>query len=54
MKNIVALGAVQAAVGVLHEQAMLATIHSALQKKPALAAVNEEAFRRGMRAVRGP
>ena len=53
VKNIVALGAVQGALPLLHEEALLAAIRDALQKKSSLVAVNEEAFRRGLRAARG-
>jgi 2-oxoisovalerate ferredoxin oxidoreductase beta subunit len=51
VKNIVALGALQAAAPVLAADAVLAAIRDALQKKAALAAVNEEAFRRGLAAA---
>jgi 2-oxoisovalerate ferredoxin oxidoreductase beta subunit len=51
VKNVVALGALQAATGLLPAETFLATLREALQKKSALAAVNEEAFRRGVRAT---
>ncbi len=51
VKNIVALGALQAATGILPAETFLTTIREALQKKSALAAVNEEAFQRGLRAT---
>jgi 2-oxoisovalerate ferredoxin oxidoreductase beta subunit len=51
VKNVVALGALQAATGLLPAEALLATLREALRKKSGLAAVNEEAFRRGMRAT---
>ena len=47
VKNAVALGALQAATGVLGEATFLAAIREALSRKPALAEVNQEAFRRG-------
>jgi 2-oxoisovalerate ferredoxin oxidoreductase beta subunit len=49
VKNVVALGALQAATGLLREEALLAALRAALRKKGALAAINEEAFRRGVR-----
>jgi Pyruvate/2-oxoacid:ferredoxin oxidoreductase gamma subunit len=52
VKNIVALGALYAATGLLPEETLLQTIRDALAGKGALAAVNEEAFRRGVRWVR--
>jgi len=52
-KNVVALGALQAATGLLPAQALLAALRDALRDKPALLAVNEEAFARGARTV-GP
>ncbi len=51
VKNVVALGALQAATGLLPAEALLATVREALRGKAALAAVNEEAFRRGARAA---
>ncbi len=55
VKNIVALGALQAATGLLPAETFLATIRDALRNKRALAAVNEEAFRRGVCAgANGP
>jgi 2-oxoisovalerate ferredoxin oxidoreductase beta subunit len=53
VKNIVALGALQGALPLFQEQALLATIRDALRSKSALLAVNEEAFRRGLAAGRG-
>ncbi len=53
VKNIVALGALQGATGILHEESFLAAIRIALASKPALLGVNEEAFRRGVRAAGG-
>ncbi len=51
VKNIVALGAVQGATRLLADEALLAAIRDALRKKKGAAAVNEEAFRRGMAAA---
>jgi Pyruvate/2-oxoacid:ferredoxin oxidoreductase gamma subunit len=52
-KNIVALGALQAAVPLLPQETFLAAIRDGLgAKAAALAGVNEEAFRRGGQAVR--
>jgi 2-oxoisovalerate ferredoxin oxidoreductase beta subunit len=51
VKNIVALGALHAATGLLAEETLLATIREALGKNAALAEVNVEAFRRGVRAM---
>ena len=52
-KNVVALGALQAATGVLSARALLTALRDALRDKPALLSVNEEAFVRGARTV-GP
>ena len=51
-KNIVMLGALQAATGLLPAEAILAAVRHALKGKPALVAVNEEAFAWGARAAR--
>ena len=53
VKNAVALGALQAATCLLPAETFLAAIRQVLLRKGALAAVNEEAFRRGMRAAEG-
>lgn len=53
VKNLVALGALQRALGLLPEEALLRTLRQTLGKDPALAGVNEEAFRRGAGAVSG-
>jgi 2-oxoisovalerate ferredoxin oxidoreductase beta subunit len=50
VKNLVALGALQAALGPVSDEALLRTLRQTLGKSPALAAVNEEAFRRGAEA----
>jgi Pyruvate/2-oxoacid:ferredoxin oxidoreductase gamma subunit len=51
VKNVVALGALQAATGILPAETLLAAIRQALAGKRDLLQVNEEAFRRGIRAV---
>jgi len=51
VKNMVALGALQAAAGLLGEATFLATIRDALAKNAALAELNLEAFRRGAAAA---
>jgi len=48
VKNVVMLGALQAATGLLSAEALLATIRDALHGKKALIPVNEEAFSLGM------
>ncbi len=50
VKNIVALGALQAATRVLPEESLLGAIRQNLAQKPALMALNEEAFAGGVRA----
>lgn len=52
VKNIVALGALREATGLFPEETFLAAIRQALRDKGALVPVNEEALRRGARAVR--
>jgi len=52
VKNIVALGALQAASNILDEQSLLTTIRMNLKDKCAMIPVNEEAFSWGSRAVR--
>lgn len=51
VKNVVAIGALQAATGLLPPKTFLAAIHQALHGKSALIPVNEEAFARGIRSV---
>ncbi|WP_242340497.1 MULTISPECIES: 2-oxoacid:acceptor oxidoreductase family protein [Anaeromyxobacter] len=51
VKNVVAIGALQGATGLFPAETVLAVIRQALQKRPALVAVNAEAFARGARAV---
>jgi Pyruvate/2-oxoacid:ferredoxin oxidoreductase gamma subunit len=52
VKNIVALGALQAATGILSEETLLAAIRQALRDKCALVPLNEAAFAWGVRAVK--
>jgi len=52
VKNVVALGALQAASNVMQEESLLTAIRQSLQDKCAMITVNEEAFRRGARSVR--
>jgi len=52
VKNIVALGALAAVTGLLPEECFRAGLARAFKKDCALAAVNEEAFERGMEAAR--
>ncbi len=51
VKNVVMLGALQAATGLLPAEALLAAVRHALRDKSALIPVNEEAFAWGARAV---
>ena len=51
VKNIVALGALQAATGILPSESLLTAIRQALRDKGALVPVNEAAFARGVRAA---
>lgn len=53
VKNVVALGALQAATGMFPEETFLTAIRQALKSKCAMIPLNEEAFARGVRAVRG-
>lgn len=53
VKNVVALGALQAATGMFPEETFLTAIRQALKSKCAMIPLNEEAFARGGRAVRG-
>ncbi len=52
VKNVVALGALQAATDLLTEETFLQAIRSALKEKCALIPMNEEAFRWGVKAVK--
>jgi Pyruvate/2-oxoacid:ferredoxin oxidoreductase gamma subunit len=52
VKNVVALGALQAATELFPPDTFLTAIRQALADKCAMVAINEEAFRRGMDAVR--
>jgi Pyruvate/2-oxoacid:ferredoxin oxidoreductase gamma subunit len=51
VKNVVALGVLAGVTGLLPEGSFLAAIRRALGGKAALVPVNEEAFRRGLRAA---
>jgi 2-oxoisovalerate ferredoxin oxidoreductase beta subunit len=53
VKNIVALGALQAASGILPAESLLTAIRQALRDKCALVPLNEAAFAWGGRAVSG-
>ena len=53
VKNVVALGALQAATGLFPEETFLTAIRQALKDKCAMIPLNEEAFRWGVRAVMG-
>ncbi|HLF55254.1 MAG TPA: 2-oxoacid:acceptor oxidoreductase family protein [Thermoanaerobaculia bacterium] len=48
IKNVVALGVLQAATGLLPEESFLFAIREALQHKAELVPLNEQAFRRGV------
>lgn len=52
VKNVVALGALQAATGMFPEETFLTAIRQALKSKCAMIPLNEEAFTRGSEAVR--
>ena len=52
VKNVVALGAVQAATEIFPEETLLTAIRQALKSKCAMIPLNEEAFARGGQAVR--
>jgi Pyruvate/2-oxoacid:ferredoxin oxidoreductase gamma subunit len=54
VKNIVALGALQGATGLMPEETFLTAIREALKDKNGMLALNEEAFRRGQRAAEAP
>ena len=53
VKNIVALGALQAATGIFPKETFLAAIHATLKDKCALIPLNEAAFDWGIRSVEG-
>ena len=52
VKNVVALGALQAATGIFPEETLLTAIRQALKSKCAMIPLNEEAFARGGQAAR--
>ncbi len=51
VKNVVALGALQAATGLLPPERILSTLRQLLKDKPSMLPVNETAFLAGQRAV---
>ena len=51
IKNVVALGAMQAATRLFPEETFFAVIHEALERKATMIPLNEEAFRRGAAAI---
>lgn len=53
VKNIVALGALQAATDLLPKESLLVAIRQALKDKCAIIPLNQEAFLRGMAAING-
>jgi Pyruvate/2-oxoacid:ferredoxin oxidoreductase gamma subunit len=54
VKNVVAIGALQAATSIFPEETFLTAIRQALKSKCAMIPLNEEAFARGSEAVRNP
>jgi Pyruvate/2-oxoacid:ferredoxin oxidoreductase gamma subunit len=53
VKNVIALGALQAATSIFPEETLLTAIRQALKSKCAMIPLNEEAFVWGARAVKG-
>jgi Pyruvate/2-oxoacid:ferredoxin oxidoreductase gamma subunit len=53
VKNIVALGALQAATHILPPESFLTAVRQALKEKCAMIPLNEEAFAWGMKSLRG-
>jgi Pyruvate/2-oxoacid:ferredoxin oxidoreductase gamma subunit len=51
VKNVVALGAMQAATGLFPGDSLLTAIRQALKEKAKLIPLNEEAFARGQKAI---
>jgi Pyruvate/2-oxoacid:ferredoxin oxidoreductase gamma subunit len=51
VKNIVALGALQASTGIFPKETFLTAIRQALKDKAKLIPLNEQAFARGMAAA---
>jgi 2-oxoisovalerate ferredoxin oxidoreductase beta subunit len=51
IKNVVALGVLQAATGVLPEASFLHALRETLHRRPELLPMNEQAFRRGVEAA---
>jgi 2-oxoisovalerate ferredoxin oxidoreductase beta subunit len=54
VKNIVALGALQAATHILPKESFLTAVRQALKEKCAMIPLNEEAFARGQEAIATP
>ena len=52
VKNIVALGALQAATGLFPKETFLAAVRQALHEKAALIPLNEQAFEAGWQAAK--
>ncbi|MBI4676685.1 MAG: 2-oxoacid:acceptor oxidoreductase family protein, partial [Elusimicrobia bacterium] len=52
VKNIVALGALQAATEILSKDSFLTAVRMELKHKAALIPLNEDAFEAGMKAVK--
>jgi len=52
VKNIVALGALQAATNIFPKETFLAAIKEALKEKAKLIPLNEQAFEAGVQAAR--
>jgi 2-oxoisovalerate ferredoxin oxidoreductase beta subunit len=53
VKNIAALGALQAATSLFPRETFLAAVRQALKEKPGLVPLNEDAFAAGARAIAG-
>ena len=53
VKNVVALGALQAATGIFPEETFLTAIREALRDRCAMIPLNEEAFARGLELAKG-
>ncbi len=51
VKNVVALGALQAATQIMEEESYLTALRISLKAKCAMVPMNEEAFRQGKKAA---
>ena len=51
VKNVVALGALQAATNLFPVETFLTALHQALKEKPQYIALNEAAFAEGRKAI---